>query len=927
MVSEDGSSTDGAALLGRDDDLVLIRGLLTDDTEPSLLLCGDAGVGKTALLEAAAAAAVGAGMRVVRASGVEFEADIAFAGLHQLLFPLAGDMDGLAPEHRAALRVALGFDRGSTPDRLLVSHAALVLLQHGAAQRPVLVIMDDLQWVDRASADALAFIARRLTGTGVRFLGAMRARSGGVFEHGGLREHRLGPLAGPAARQLLETHHPGLTGDVVSRVLAGAEGNPLALLELPAALSEQQRTGIAGLPAVLPLGERLESLFVSRIAGLPQPTRHLLLLATLDGTGDLGVLQAAARQLANPADLVDLAPAEEDALISVDEVTGLLSFRHPLTRSAVMKASTSSDRRRAHAALAGAVGDHSERRAWHLGQATVGTDEAVAALLESAARQKAARGDIRGAVAALLRAAELSPAAGRARRLAEAAYVDAHASGDLVSAAQLLASARQAHPGAGLSLHAAAATALMVINHGGHLQTAHRLLVHAIESGDHGFDAGVPALIDALHLLLLLCFFSGRSDRWEDFRRLLAAVRPEPDRLLAIAGATAPDPARTAPEHLAELDILITSAHQETDPARIVRLCFAAQHAERYGDMRGAVWRVVRQGRDGGPARLHIGALFQLCQDGFMMGLWAEVEELAAEGSQVCEQSGCHFFTWYFEYFDALLAAVRGDTATAVALSDRLVGTSAQRGVHTAAQWGQYVRMLAVLGAGDFEQAFTIASRISPPGELVPHAQVAMWVAIDLVEAAMRTQRHAEAAAHAAALREADVGRISPLYAIVVAAACAMTEPDDERACVLYEQAVNVDNADQWPFQLARVRLAYGERLRRARNTTQARGPLVQALKAFEELGADPWAERARVELRATRWVGDQGDAQPETVLTPQEREIALLAASGMTNRQIGERLFISHRTVGAHLYQIFPKLGISSRAALRDVLTESAGR
>ncbi|MFI7604363.1 ATP-binding protein [Micromonospora sp. NPDC049366] len=925
-MSEAGRRDVDTDLLGRDDDLAVIRGFLLDDAPNSLVLLGEPGVGKTALMAAAAATATDTGMRVMRASGVEFEADVAYAALHQLLFPLAGEMEHLDPEHRVALRVALGFGTGPTPDRLLASHAALMLLQRGAAEQPLLLLMDDLQWMDRASADAVAFVARRLSGTRVRFLGAIRTGSCGVFENSGLRRHVVTPLRETAARQLLDARHPGLTRTVADRVLAGAKGNPLALLELPSALSRGQREGHVDLPAVLPLGDRLEALFVRRVADLPRPTRELLLLATLEGTGDLGVLQAAAQRLADPPELADLAPAEADLLISVDESSGVLTFRHPLTRSGVIRASTSTDRRRAHTALAAAT-NHSERRAWHLGQATVGTDEPVAALLEDAARQKATRGDIRGAVAALIRAAELSPAAGRARRLAEAAYLDAHAAGDFHSAAQLLASARHAQPHAAPSLHAAAATTLVVINNGGHLDTAHRLLVHAIESGDHGFDAREPALTEALHLLLLLCFFSGRPEGWADFARLLAMVRPQPEHLLVVAGATVLDPGRVSPEMIEHLDTLIAGVHQETDPSRILRLGLAAQHTDRHGDMRDALWHVIRQGRDGGPARLHLSALLQLARDDFKMGLWAEADELAAEGLQVCEQSQCSFFTWYFEYIQALLAAVRGDTATAIELSERMISMNAVRGAQTAVRWGHHARTLAELGGGDYEQAFLAAARISKPGELAAHVQVSLWAAIDLVEAALRTGRHAEAVAHVTTLQRAGVARISPLHGFLMVALAAMVEPDDERALTAYQRAVSEDGAHRWPFDLARVRLAYGERLRRARATSEARGPLIQALRAFEELGAVPWAERARIELRAARWVGDQDDANPDAVLTPQEREIALLAASGLTNRQIGERLFISHRTVGAHLYQIFPKLGISSRAALRDTLADLDSR
>lgn len=921
-----GSSDHG--LVGRADDLVRIYDFLGRGpgiSHGATVLYGEAGAGKTVLLDAAVAAAADNGFRVLRAAGVEFEADVAYSGLNQVLLPLNGEIAALEPEHRDALRVALGFGAGPAPGRLVVSSAALVLLQRCATDRGLLVAVDDLQWIDRASAAVLAFIARRLSrGMPVRFLGAIRRGTNSFFEHGDLPQYDVKPLDEPSARRLVHTNYPDLAEPVVRRLLTEAQGNPLALLELPAALSQPQRTARTGLPTVLPLSARLEELFVERVARLPEPTRMLLLLATLDGTGGLGVLKAAAQQLTDHPGLTELAPAEADRLVHIDEETDRLTFRHPLTRSAVMAASSSDDRRRAHEALARALVNDPERQAWHLGLASVGVDETVAQLLERAARRKAARGDAVGAVAAFTRAAELSPGAtDRAQRLSDAAYIGADAAGQLDGAVELLASARAADPDMASSLRAAAATAFVLINDDAEVETAHRMLVSAIETGDHGYAATDAALCDAIHALLLLCFHSGRAELWQPLHRIIAAVRPEPPALLRVSAGTFSDPARTAAPVLRQLDTLIAQTDQETDPSRIVRLGIACLYPDRLGDIRDLSWRVVAQGREGGPARRHIGALIHLCLDDLHTGRWDEAAALATEGTQLCERSGYAFSHWYFEYIQAMLAADRGEVDTNRALTDHMIRWAIPRGVGTAVHYARQARARAELAVGDFNRAFTTAAQISPPGVLASHVPHAMWAAMDLVEAAVRTQRHAEAAAHVRVLRESGIERMSSRLALIVAGATALASRDDSTAYEEYARALAVAGADRWTFDLARIKLAYGERLRRGRAPSQARGPLTEALEVFQRIGARPWAERAKVELRATRWPNDRPRPRADAMLTPQEREIATLAASGLTNRQIGERLFISHRTVGGHLHQIFRKLGISARTALRDALTD----
>lgn len=353
------------SLIGRDDDLEYITAFVDQAAVSggALLLSGEAGVGKTVLLDAAAAHAETAGSRVLRAAGAEFEGAVNFAGLNQLLRPLLGQARGLSVAYRRALAVALGVREGSSPDQLMLSNAALALLVQTTGAGPVLVVVvvvDDLPWLDRASAVVLAVVARRLAGSRVGFLAVSRSGEDGFFDRGGLPVHEVLPFSEAAAAELVGDRFPALAPRVRQRLLAEAQGNPLALLELPVALSGMQRDGTGPLPVWLPLSRRLQAVFESRITALPARTRHLLLLAALDGTGRLQALQSAAP---GPHGIDDLAPAERAGVVHVGEDGSRLAFRHPLTRSAVVALSTSAQRRRAHEALARHLTGEPDRRA------------------------------------------------------------------------------------------------------------------------------------------------------------------------------------------------------------------------------------------------------------------------------------------------------------------------------------------------------------------------------------------------------------------------------------------------------------------------------------------------------------------------------------------------------------------------------------
>jgi DNA-binding CsgD family transcriptional regulator len=879
---------------------------------------GEPGVGKTRLLDVAAAIGAENGTRVLRASGVEFEADVSYFSLNQLLLPVQGNFEALAAIHRTALGVALGFGEGPPPDRLLVSNATLAVLRQESARGPMLVIIDDLPWIDRASAAVLGFVARRLGGARIAFLAAARTGVESFFERAGLSEHELRPLNGAAASGLIDARFPVLAPAVRQRLLSEAQGNPLALLELPAALSEPERAALRALPTHLPLSRRLLALFATRVAGLPQPTRRLLLLTALDGSGDLRVLDAHG---GGEQGLEQFQAAETARLAYLDPRSRRLAFRHPLIRTAVVELSTSHERRQAHGTLSELWSDEPDRRAWHLAEATVEPDPYVAELLDQAAHRVLRRGDAVGAVAAWTRAAELSPgAADSARRLAHAAYVGAEEAGELGKAAVLLADARNADPLVDGSLHAAAAAMYLLINGDGDVDTAHRLLLGAIETGQHNFDASDDALIEAMHNLLLVCWFGGRQEMWDSFYSALARLDPGPPDVLSVVSKTFTD-VRSVSAVRAEFDALAATMHDETDPTRIMRFGQASIYVDRLADAREGAWRLVRHGREGGPARRHLGSLQHLCLDDFLTGRWEEGQQLADEGLAVCEAHGYRFFAWYFLYQKAILAAARGEHDASLALADMITRWAEPRGVHSAIVFAEHPRVLCALGRGDYEAAYQHASLISPAGTLVSHVPHALWLTFDMVEAAMRTHRQHKASAHVDAMTEAGVASISPRMAMLAAGCAGMAAADSSAATVHFERALSSPGVDPWPFELARIQLAYGERLRRSRAGRESRPHLTAAVEIFERLGALPWLNRARNELRASGQTKPRAGEYDRDVLTPQEREIALLAAEGLTSKQIAERLFVSPRTVSTHLYRLFPKLGITSRAALRDAL------
>ncbi|MGY1644554.1 AAA family ATPase [Geodermatophilus sp. SYSU D00703] len=916
--------TEGAELFGRSAESAVLRSfveraLTRDDV---LLMTGEPGVGKSVLLETAARHAEASGATVLRAAGVEFEAEVGFAGLHQLLLPLLDDVDALAGPHRRALDVALGLGCGSSPSPLLVSAAVLALVRRGAQSRPVLIVVDDLPWLDRSSVRVLGFVARRVHRSRIGFLAAARTGSDSALLQVGLPQLEVPPLDADAAADLLQARFPLLDPRIRERVLSASAGNPLALLELPAVMTEAQRTGSAPLPPALTLSGQLRRVFVQQLAGLPATTRWLLLLASLEGTGDLRTLRAAA---ADDRWLDDLAPAERARLVRIDLSGQRVVLGHPLIGSAAVEISSSGEIRRAHGALASVLVDRPEECAWHLAEAVVGSDARAADLLETAAQRARRRGDPVRAVQTLLQAAGLTPnGPDRARRLAAAASVAADTTGELRTVPRLLREARTADPGTAASLEVAVASAHHLLNGDGDVGTAHLVLARAVE---HAVEDGSPADVveDALYSLMTVCHFGGREELWRPVEWALTALGPDVPPVLSVSSSLFADPVRATAAALEWLDELLASVDAAVDPTFVVRVGMAAWYADRLGDCRRALRRVVRDGRQGGAAAAAVKGLVLLCHDALDAGRWDEAVGTAEEGIAWGDRLGYRLITRYGVYCSALVAAARGDGETAQVVSDDLVAWSLPRGIHLFEDFAHHVRGLAALGRGDFQEAYRQLTAVSPVGGPAPCGPVALRVVMDLVEAAVRTGRSAEAAAHVAAVGRARVFAGRPRLGLLLAGSAALVASGEE-AAGRFERALAVPGADRYPFERARVQLAFGEHLRRTRATNASRVQLAAALETFRDLGSRPWAERAWNELRATGLTHRSATVERGTgALTSQEYQIAMLAASGLSNKQIGSRLYLSPRTVGAHLYRVFPKLGISSRAALRDALNGTA--
>jgi DNA-binding CsgD family transcriptional regulator len=469
------------------------------------------------------------------------------------------------------------------------------------------------------------------------------------------------------------------------------------------------------------------------------------------------------------------------------------------------------------------------------------------------------------------------------------------------------------------SLQAAVAASSFLLWADGDVATAHRLLVGAMEGREGVIDARDPLLAEALYSLLMVCAYGAEAHFWKPFDDAMSRTIQVPVALY-LSSTIFADPTHAEPAALEALDSAIAGLSDESDPAQIIRIAMSASYVYRLEGCREALWRVVQDARRGGAVASGITALIELGYDDVETGNWDEAEQVIDEVIALSQSHGYEALMWPARFLEAFLAAARGDDARTEELADGLAQWGGPRGMRGILWFAWIARGLAALGRGDFEEAYQQACKISPPGVLASHVPYVLMVLMDLVEAAVRTGRHAEAAAHVATMEDANIAGLSSRLALVVGGCAAMAAPDDT-ALGLFEAALELPRIDRWQFDLARVRLAYGERLRRHRAMTEARVQLNQALEIFERLRARPWVGRATAELRATGQTKPRAGDNVLDRLTPQEYEIVSLAASGLTNKEIGERLFLSPRTVGGHLHRAFPKLGVATRAALRDAL------
>lgn len=876
-------------MVGRERESAAVLGV----TSGVLIVTGEPGAGKSSLLGLAADRHRG---RVLRMTGSESEANLPFAALHQLLRPVLDDAAQLPARQRSALLGAIGADDGDAtgpPDRLLLGVALLALLSDLAQRSPLLVVVDDLQWIDTGSLEALAFAARRIDDEPLAVIAGARETTGAAAPaaFSGFPTLALGPLDASAAGRLLDRQPHPPTGSLRMRILDQAAGNPLALVELARAYGADgayvthapDSTG----EDLLPPTERLTRLYAADLDALPDATRHALLLVAADERAVAGRIEA-------------LAPAEAAGLL---RITGggdarRARFRHPLIRSAIYHSVPLAARRRAHRDLAASLTGEPDRRAWHLAAAAEGPDEEIAAALEESAGRARTRGGYTAAVTALERAAELSPEPlSRARRLVAAAR-EAVATGQPHWVRELAARARALTDDPALVAEASLRVGQVLTLSAEH-DTALTLLTRAAED---------PRLRrTAIVLASVAGFYSGD----EDHRRAVRArAQGDPWTL------TVTDPTEARSERVAALPALVERA--DGDPALLNSLGAMAwlldetALAVRIFDDALDRWRL----RGTLPTGLGCTAGWAYLDH----GLWAQARLAAANTAS--SVAGLPHLEAAVRSLEAAPLALTGQAAearTAASAALSLVDPHRSRAVAVRARWALG---MAAVAEGDQATAYEqFRLLFTPDGDPVHYACSHAGIA-ELAAAAVRTGHHAEAAAIVERTEKRLAGDASPRMRALIHRAHALLDPS--RAEAHFSSALADPAGRQWPFERAQILLDHAEWLRRRHRISDARPHLHTALETFRRLGAHPWTDRAQAELRAAGV--DPAPAAPDalTSLTPQQQHIIRLAAKGLSNREIGERLFLSPRTVGSHLYRSFPKLGVTARSQLRDVLATS---
>ena len=902
-------------LLGRGDECAVLDDLLDDvrrGESRSLVLGGEAGIGKTALLDYLVESA--SDVTIARAVGVESEMELAFAGLHQLCAPLLDRVPRLPGPQRDALQIIFGTTAGPAPDRFLVGLAVLSLMSEAAEDCPLLCIVDDAQWLDQTSALTLAFVARRLLAEPVGLVFAAREPGEALGHLPGLE---MRGLVNGDARALLDSAvQYTLDEPIRERILAETRGNPLALLELPRGLTPTQLAAGFGMPQAGNLSRRIEKSYIGRLEALPPAARQLLLVAAAEPVGDPLLLQRACARLGIELSEVDAM----DGLLTLEE---RVTFRHPLARSAVYRSAEGSERRTVHHALAEVTNRDvdPDRRAWHLAAATAGPDEAVARELELSADRAQARGGFAAAAAFLKRSVALT---GNPSRRADRALV-----------------AAQANLAAGAFREA---RGLLAVAEAGPLDELGRARLDLLRAGvafahDRGGDAPLM-LRQAARKLETLDLRLSRDTYLEAWSAALFAGRlaSAGGSMLDVSRAAAAAPAAAGPQLprdllLDGLALVFTDGRTAAAPvlsravAAFASTDVSAEEVLRWGWLasRAAsfIWdydlcleiagRAVQLARDLGALEVLAVADNACGQAAASGGDFASASLLISEVDAVKEATG----TRIPPHAAIALAGIRGREAEASELIDGVVTQATARGHGTALQYAKWARSVLMNGLGRYDEALAAAVDAC---ELAPQVHIASWALTELIEAAVRTE-HAELARDALARLEEHVACCDTDWALGMLARSRAMLSEDEVAEPLYREAIERLGRTRLRPELARAHLLYGEWLRRAGRRVDARAHLRTAHDLFGAIGMEAFAERARGELLATGERVRRRTAETRDDLTPQELQIARLARDGLSNPEIGARLFLSPRTVEWHLRKVFGKLDIHSRQELSRAL------
>jgi DNA-binding CsgD family transcriptional regulator len=903
-------------LFGRQEQSAAVEGLIAgarSSRSGALVVRGEPGVGKSALLMHATEQATG--MRVLRAVGVEAESELAFAAMHQLVRPVLDRLARLPEPQAAALAGALGLSRATVDDRFLIGVGVLGLLAEAAEDAALVCVVDDAQWLDRPSADAFTFAARRLEAEGVVLLFAARDGELRRFEAPGLEELRLAGLGVEAARALLaERIRTTLSREVRDRLVESADGNPLALIELSSLLNEKQLAGREALPDPLPHAAEIARVYIERTRRAPPPTQRLLLLVAADDTGSLATVLSAAATLGIGREA--LQAAEATGLLRAFD--GVVEFAHPLIRSALYSDASFAQRQVVHRALADVLGaeQDADRRAWHRAAASLGQDEEVADELERSARRARRRSGFAAAARALQRAAELSAHdEARGRRLVAAAE-DAWLAGtpDLALAlldraqglvADLRVRAELMHLRGTIELHCAAPSEAATILAGGAAEIAPvapakaiEMLVEAAQAASYAGDAAQ------------IVEFGGRA---------AALVRDEdPDQrftvdvIVGVGSLFAGDAARGAT--LLREALALATGFQ--DPRRLVHAAAAAGYLGEETTEHELYGRAVARAREIGAVGTLPHVLEFLARAEAVDGRYATAAAHATEGLRLARETGQQNSECHLHGSLALIAALRGreDECRSHAAEALELATARGLGYHSALAGWALARL--DLSRGRPEDALGRLAELATAGPGDGHPFVKLVSAPELVEAAVRAGDNAIAQA-ALAEFERFARETAPAWALALVARCRGLLSAGVAAERHFLEALRWHGESARPFDRARTELAYGEHLRRDGRRKEARMHLRSALDAFERLGAGAWAERARIELRASGETARRRDPSTADRLTPQELQIVRYVAEGATNKEVAARLFLSPRTIDYHLRKVFTKLGISSRSEL----------